>query len=326
MLCLVTLCALVLSPKAHWIENGISVCTADDNQWAPQIILSDSGQTIIVWDDNRSGEFDIYAQRIDIPYGDIMWGIDGTRVCSTSISFAQTQCQITSDGAGGAIIVWNESRPGAPHPVGAQRIDADGNTLWGECGVEVGEGQSSNSLPQLISDGAGGAIITWIKYVMGGLDIHSQRIDADGQRLWGQDGVVICDTTGNQGEPQIISDGAGGAIIVWADARGGNWDIYAQRIDADCNTLWTPCGVAICDTVGDQRLPQLVSDGAGGAIVVWEDSREANRDIYAQRVDANGVTLWTSCGEVVSGATGDQRFPRILSDDDAGAIIIWHQG
>src|SRR6187551_1414534 len=45
--------------------------------------------------------------------------------------------------------------------------------------------------------------------------------------------VPICTATGAQTTPAIISDGAGGAIVAWADARSGNRDIYVQRISAD---------------------------------------------------------------------------------------------
>ena len=44
--------------------------------------------------------------------------------------------------------------------------------------------------------------------------------------------------------------------------------------------------VPLCTAAGDQLSPTIVSDGAGGAIVVWQDSRSgsANPDVYAQRV------------------------------------------
>jgi hypothetical protein len=35
---------------------------------------------------------------------------------------------------------------------------------------------------------------------------------------------------------------------------------------------------------GSQRFPEVVSDDSLGAIVVWEDSRAGNVDLYAQRV------------------------------------------
>jgi hypothetical protein len=47
---------------------------------------------------------------------------------------------------------------------------------------------------------------------------------------------------------------------------------------------WTTDGMALCTAAGDQGLPAIVSDGAGGAFVTWEDARSGNFDIYAQRV------------------------------------------
>ena len=51
---------------------------------------------------------------------------------------------------------------------------------------------------------------------------------------WSNDPTVntpISTASGDQDQPSIVSDGAGGAIITWHDRRSGtNWDIYAQRV------------------------------------------------------------------------------------------------
>src|SRR4030066_318122 len=67
---------------------------------------------------------------------------------------------------------------------------------------------------------------------------------------WTPNGTLICNATNTQTNVQVVSDGAGGAIIVWEDFRTGgttNYDIYAQRIDAAGNALWTPNGTIICN-------------------------------------------------------------------------------
>jgi hypothetical protein len=47
---------------------------------------------------------------------------------------------------------------------------------------------------------------------------------------------------------------------------------------------------AICTAAGTQSSPDITSDGSSGAIITWYDSRsDTNRDIYAQRVYANGA-------------------------------------
>ena len=62
------------------------------------------------------------------------------------------------------------------------------------------------------------------------------------------------------------------------------FDIYAQRVNAAGSPQWTADGVALCTAANDQRDPTIVSDGAGGAIVTWDDRRNGGYDIYAQHV------------------------------------------
>ena len=103
--------------------------------------------------------------------------------------------------------------------------------------------------------------------------------------------VPICTAANDQESPQLVSDGAGGAIIAWEDWRSGAY-IYAQRVDANGTVLWTTNGVPICTAEDGQRYPKLVSDGTGGAIITWWDSRSSHLgDIYAQRIDSNGTVL-----------------------------------
>ena len=144
--------------------------------------------------------------------------------------------------------------------------------------------------PQLSSDGAGGAIITWQDYRSGDYDIYARRVDASGTPQWGDNGVAICTAGNTQSYPQIISDGSAGAIITWQDYRNGNDDIYARRVDASGTPLWAADGVAICMAGHGQFNPQIISDGSGGAIIAWEDYF----DIHAQRVDT--AALRSGCG------------------------------
>jgi len=138
---------------------------------------------------------------------------------------------------------------------------------------------------------------------------------------------AICADTNSQQEPRIITDGNGGAIVCWTDFRTDTTnkigDIYAQKIRSNGTVAWTLNGVSICNQSADQTAPVLAEDGQGGAIITWQDIRNGNRDIYAQRIDSNGFTLWTNNGVVVAQKNMSQRSPRILNDGSKGAIIVW---
>lgn len=131
----------------------------------------------------------------------------------------------------------------------------------------------------------------------------------------------------DQQDIKMCSDGKGGAIMVWVDFRNDAGmilaDIYAQRIDKEGYTKWNTNGNAICTQPADQTAPVIMEDGNGGAIIAWQDFRNGTRDIFAQRVDSNGTALWTSNGVSVVSKSTDQRGPRMDTDGNGGAIIVW---
>ena len=140
---------------------------------------------------------------------------------------------------------------------------------------------------------------------------------------WVLNGVPVCTADNDQTTAAIVSDGSGGAIITWQDYRNGNYDIYAQRVNSSGAAQWTANGVAICTTDSSQQQPQLVSDGTGGAIITWQDYRNGNFDIYAQRVNSSGAAQWTANGISICTAAFDQLDVEIISDGLGGAILTW---
>jgi len=310
------------SGTAKWNSNGVAICTAAGEQSYPQVTGDGSGGAIITWQDNRAGNLDIYAQRINA-LGTIQWAGNGVTICTAAGN--QTYPQITVDGSGGAIITWNDYRAG-DYDVYAQRIDNSGIVKWTANGVTISTAASDQNSPQIASDGSGGAIITWYDYRSGAnSDIYVQKVDNSGTVQWDADGKAICTTIRDQLYPQITGDGSGGAIIAWHDYRSGtNYDIYAQNIDTSGTVKWTANGKAICTAAGNQYGPQLTGDGSGGAIITWEDDRAGgNYDIYAQRINTSGTVMWTANGLPVCTSAGTQWMFQIKSDGSGGAIITW---
>ena len=134
---------------------------------------------------------------------------------------------------------------------------------------------------RLVSDGQHGAIVIW-KDERGFVakDIYAQRLDGDGNPLWTNDGVPVCTAANVQDHAALVSDGLGGAFIVWQDARAGGsdyWDIYVQRLNANGMPQWSGNGLPVCTAGGDQQWPGIVTDGNGGAIIAWQDSRNPGR-------------------------------------------------
>lgn len=305
-----------------WTANGIAICTAANDQQSPKICSDGAGGAIITWENYRSGDSDIYTQKINSS-GVIQWDTNGTAICT--IVYNQHSPQIYSDDAGNAIITWIDNRSGNlfSEDIYAQKINSSGAVQWATNGVAICTATGKQWFPQICSDGAGGAIITWEDGRGSSLDIYAQKINSSGVVQWADNGIAMCMEAGNQEYPQICSDSAGGAIITWEDYRNGYSDNYAQKINSSGVIQWTANGIAVCTEVNHQSSPQICSDSTGDTIITWEDSRSGYNDIYAQKINTSGDTQWTANGTAICTLADDQLRPEICSDGSGSAIITW---
>lgn len=314
-----------------WTSNGLQVCSQPNSQGFPDLLVNVEGNTIVTWEEDRikSGR-QIFAQMIT-PGGKLKWNPDGVIVCSASQASAGLPTIVLS-GEHDAIIAWLDYRRSDRSDIYAQRISKDGVIKWQVNGVEIGRAAGWQRGPQMVSDDAGGAILTWDDYRSGtnaNTDTYSQRVDSNGVIQWPQYGAAICTAEGRQYWSGISPDGAGGAIITWGDSRGGavNADVYAQHINSAGATEWMENGILISSARGRQYLPAIVSFPGRGAVITWNDARnggDPGNGIYAQNINLNGKigcftpvitkqplttqTIWqgTTAAGLMVAVTGDQ--------------------
>src|SRR5262249_9210102 len=158
------------------------------------------------------------------------------------------------------------------------KIDANGDAMWAVGGVVVCKAAGDQINPAAVADGAGGVIVAWEDGRTDALnpDLYAQRLTAAGVELWTTDGVLVSGAAGRQQAPAIVGAGMRGAIVAWRDDRTGAADIFARRVPANGVPAWTADGVAVSQASGDQDQVAAVSDGAGGAILAWRDTRGGN--------------------------------------------------
>ena len=314
------------SGAGRWATDGVAICPFQFNQLNSQLVSDGMGGAIIIWEDIRHGvaNKDIYAQRVDAS-GTPSWNAAGVAICQAP--FDQSAPKLISDTAGGAIIAWTDLRSGSGN-IYAQRINASGLPLWSTDGVAVCEAEDSQGGVELIADGSTGAIITWVDFrtsAVTGRDLFAQRLDSAGQVSWAIGGVPVCTVGANQNRPKLTVDGEGGAFVAWFDDRGGTLDVFAQRISDAGVRLWSTEGVPVCAAAGIQQSAELTTDRAGGAIIAWQDSRSGGSDIYAQRIDGAGNSVWADGGVAISTSSQTEASPTLVSFASGGAAIAWQQ-
>lgn len=283
-----------------WANNGVSVSAAAQKQTNARITSDGTGGAIISWSDFRdNATYAVYTQRINST-GTAQWTADGV-VLGIDIGAENTPA-IASDGASGAIVAWHSDIDG-DNDIYAQRINSSGVTQWPGGGISVCTAAQNQSYPQITPDGSGGAVVAWqdlrntITFI--DEDIYAQRLNASGVAQWAANGVVLCAQTGASTQPQIVSDGAGGAVVVWTDDRLMDYNLFAQRVNVAGVVLWTTDGAALSLGTSGQTGPAPVSDGAGGVIAPWNDTRAGNFDVYANRITGGGI-IPTAVGDTPS--------------------------
>ena len=327
----ILLCLFIIissNSYAEWNYGGNPVSAASGDQRYPSMIRSGGGG-MVVWQDHRFGSYgDIFAQKYDAD-GIMLWVTDGIPVCLSSRD--QIRPVLVDDGLAGAIIVWVDDRYGSGYDIFAQRVDGNGTTLWADNGVPVCMASGEQHRPAIVSDGAGGAIVTWHDGRSGFNSVYAQRIDPDGLTLWTDNGVRISQPHGAGNIPQEwpcpCEDGSGGALISWFARYGGDHsEVWVQHVSSSGDTLWDGGGRLVStQAAGTQYRAVITPDDAGGAVVAWiNDLSGVSHDVMAQRLTYTGDMLWTLGGAVVATSDNTVEYPVIASDGKHGAFVAWN--
>ncbi len=185
--------------------------------------------------------------------------------------------------------------------------------------------------PRSCSDGNGGAYITWVDArIITQPTAYMQHINKNGKVLWAADGIAVSDPTFDMVYSLIVSDGSGGAILVFEiSASGGANELYAQHINSSGTLLWGN-GIKLTDVI-DSRLrwaedPEqdgISQDGAGGAFITWQAYQSSNY-IYAQHINASGNLVWGTTGVGLNGSF--VYVSNIVSTGNGTAVVGYTNG
>ena len=314
-----------------WPTNGRLLAGVTGAQSFPVLVSDGAGGAIVAWNDQRGVSGDIYAQHV-LADGtlDAAWPATGRAVVSNADD--QWFPDIASDGAGGALLVWQDEHFSTNIRLFVHHLKTNGtlDPAWPAAGCVVCAAGDLREHARLVPDGAGGAIVSWQDGRSGtNYDVYAHHVRSTGtvDPGWPADGRALCLDPNDQLSPALAGDGAGGAIAVWEDSRSGASDIYLQRVLASgaVAPTWTANGVALCAASGYQVEPALVVDGNGNAVVVWEDHRNLTTDIYAGRVLANGAldASWAVDGVATCSESHDQFSPSAVPDGSGGVVTVW---
>jgi len=165
---------------------------------------------------------------------------------------------IVSDSAGGCYVTYNYESF-YPQKLAVERLDLYGFKPWGNKKQILGE-LPEQWQAEIVEDGEGGVIVSYEDNEVIGTDyvtrVRVQRVDSNGNFLWGQTGVRVNVTESNHGAQELVSDGEGGCVIVWQNIDATYW---MNRINRFGQREWGDTGIAIGN--GNSKWIIRASDG-----------------------------------------------------------------
>ena len=284
-----------------WGSGATAVCSSAGSQIAPWIDTDGSYGAFVAWHDNRTGNYDIYLNRIKAN-GTVVWST-GIAVCTATST--QSNPRLVYNGSGSAVVAWADNRAGYAD-VYASRIDTFGTAYVSDLLICNASNDQDNVM--LAPDGSGGAYLTWLDYRTGYMDLlYGQRMTKDGSLTWAANGSQLSNVVCSKNDQRPINDGAGNLIVAWMDLRDGGGEIYCRKLEPTGTSPWGVEDTPVCTYAGSQGNVSIATDTKQGIIVTWTDGRVNPQDIYAQRIERSGYWGWPSaCIDRVADVPHDQ--------------------
>jgi len=319
--------------SAQWSDNPLQnttvVARAGDQALPKSGVTSDGGRWV-AWFDNASGNYDVYAQRFDNK-GHAFFAVGGLLVSGNAQSSSLVNWDLMVDSSDNVVLAFTDTRSGGDLDVYAYRISSAGNFLWGANGVTVSANADFEADPMVTETTTGDFVVVWPNYGPTPA-IRMQRISSAGVAQLAADGVVIASEPGvSPAFARVVAGNSGNVVVSWV--RDLNFftsikHLRAQAFQPSGAPAW-PLPVEVFNpyNLPIAYSPQMLSDGAGGAVMCWHASNPTRGglfDAFVQHLDASGAELLPHNGTLLSTAAGMNHIaPTAAFNASTGAIVVF---
>jgi hypothetical protein len=301
-----------------WTEAGTSLADGLPLGSSWQAVSDGQSGLLVTWENGA----EVLAQRFD---GDhkAMWPVQEGSL-SESTTTRKTPF-VAPDGEGGAYVVWQERYMPDRWVLMAQHVNALGARLWHKGGLRVSRRPSEQRNPRAVFDGAAGLVVAWQDYRASASQLQVQRLDYQGTRRWGEEGLLVTAPAGDPARPPYVGAvGKGSAVLAWQASSSAADHIFLQLVDATGRFSWGSRGKELSVGPWHEWNPVLHGDGDGGTWIGWEDARASGQwHVYLQHFLFNGQPAWQGGELLLTPTDADQGRLAIAEDTQGGVFAAW---
>ncbi len=307
------------------VNLPVGVATGD--QAVPHIAETSDGGCYVTWFDNRSGNYDIYMQRLNSA-GEIQWAENGISVSSqTQNSWVADFC-VTVDNNDNAIVAFSDVRNGPDTDIYAYCISPTGTFLWGADGVTLSDAAGDEYEPQIIVLEDDSVIFSWLETET--TKVIIRKLNSEGVVVWDPANITLESEFGMSYTRLAKAEGSNFIVLFEWKQGTGMWaelHLYAQKYDTDGAAQWDAghVGVYTSNGISLWSNPEIIYDLAGGCYVGWYDSRGGmDHHAFVQHVTSAGSVAWDAAGVQLSTQVGEFQFQPSMVADSTGVCAFFH--
>ncbi|GAB3502067.1 T9SS type A sorting domain-containing protein [Emticicia fontis] len=173
----------------------------------------------------------------------------------------------------------------------ANKVDVDGNPLWGENGVNMGTDHTFDL--QIVPTSDGGGIATWLETANPQQPFIIAKLTSNGSILWKNEVFTPRSNKPYSLPNKLESDGKDGVYTLWLQPKEVGYDLTVQHFDNNGQKRFGNDGISFKDYTfyGGARL---VPYPKGGVIVLWSANKEQSDgigytvDLYTNYISETG--------------------------------------
>jgi hypothetical protein len=295
--------------------------------------LSPGGQLFVAFTDNRETESYVYLQKFTFNPGSGTYNRSWDHDVKVAGQPGSANPELRFTPGGQLYLAWDDMRSGNSDVFLRQIDTADGSLLGSEWALSHDAGTGAQKNPSMDTDQDGNFYIAWEDYRDGSWDIYEQKFTPAAPGLWGSDYKVSVSVLGEQMNAKVLVDrdtagdgsAANNSYVFWQSNHAGSFEVYLSKFDKDHVPVFAERQINEDGGSLGQYEPAAAYDGTAAFYVAWTDDRNAQPDIYMQKIDKNGNRLWAGDKEVNddSFASARRTLPTVAYGGDAAIYISW---
>lgn len=305
----------ISTASAQWVNDPASNTKLVVDVYDPVNInaVSDGkGGTYLIWQDKPGGfQTDVFFLHVDNS-GKVSFRADGKTVSQRTGPKKDPVSVEHKNNT--AIIVWHGTEDNNQSGLFAQRVESNGNRLWGSRGSKVTQDDSDVS-DYSVFVGEDGT--TKISYLLkepgftGDYDIMLAVLDDEGFVTSDSAGSLIHKSNLRKSRTNVVASKSGQTFIFWLENVDGKSVIRSVVLDSLNKKITGRTPLTLSDNNKSVISYSVQSFGINAVYINWQ-YQGGEKDIFHQVISSNGKLLWGNKGKKATNFAGVKSYPKSL--------------